>query len=314
MAPLASDAGHFTGPGRFTSRRRELTAQDPRHGRYAGAAAHEREGSELCEPCAVARRAYKRRRPQLVALGHDLVLPVGEVAYAVLTELLDHGLSTSELSAVTGLSDRNLMRIAKGGPQTRVRRRVCDQLTALDVAEALAGLRTHAGCVRRVQALARIGYSAQKVARRAGLNRDTVKRIQLGEAAYTNQDTRRRVAAVYAELCMRPLTRTNVTARTFHQAEQMEWPGPLAWDSNIDDPTASPNNVGDVDDVGDGEFLDEVAIERRLAGDRVRLTSAESREAVRRGYTCGLTSTQIAERTRLKPERYYRLRDQEGAA
>lgn len=284
-----------------------LTADDSRHGSYAGAAAHEREGSPLCRSCEEAQREYKRRRPHLVALGHDLVVPIGATAYQLVDELIArHRLSEAQLEAATGLAARNLRRIHEAGPTTRVRRRVREQLEAMDAAEAVSRLLTHEGCVRRVQALARIGYSAQRLAELTGLCRSTVKRIQLNQAEFTNMATRERLAAVYATHSLRPLPRSKATVRTYNLAERMTWASPLAWDEGaIDDPAAAA-----VDGTATSRheaYVDDVAVQRRLAGDTsIRLTPSEAGEVVRRGFAAGLSYNELERRTGLSPHRYFK--------
>lgn len=279
-----------------------MSPDDPRHGTYAGAAAHEREGTDPCGPCADARRAYQRRRPHLVALGHDLVVPVGEEAYAVLVELVDHGLTGRELTEITGLSDRNLRRILDGGAEARVRRRCRDALLAVEPDDAAGRVLTHLGCIRRTQALAKIGYSACHLADRTGLSRTTVKRVQLGEAAYTNVNTRVRIAAAYDELHMQPLERTKVTVRTFNLAERNQWAAPLAWDEhNIDDPAAAPASPrvprGDRD-------IDDSVILRLLAGDTVPASPAERVIALRRWIAGGRSEAEFCQLHGWRPGRY----------
>jgi plasmid maintenance system antidote protein VapI len=281
-----------------------VSPDDPRHGTYAGAAQHDREQTPRCVPCVIAYRAYKRRWQHTRALGYDLIVPVGELGYAVVIYLVDEmGLSDRDLAEVTGLSGRNLHRIAADGSQTRVRRRVRDQLQHVDVGAVWSLLLTHDGCVRRVRALTRIGYSAQHVAALAGVDRGSVKAIQTGQTAHTRHTVRIRIAAAYDAAQMRPLPWSNITARAYRLAELHGWPAPMAWDpETIDDPKAQPSANPPIGDYG---YVDTVAVERRLDGDRsIRLTTPEARELVRRGHVRGLTGSEIARRTGLKVERY----------
>lgn len=62
------------------------------------------------------------------------------------------------------------------------------------------------------------------------------------------------------------------------------------------------------------DFLDEVAIGRRLAGDRdVRLTRAEAAEAVRRWMATGRSLGECQRETGINPYRHYRPQRQEAS-
>ena len=85
--------------------------------------------------------------------------------------------------------------------------------------------------VRRLQALARIGYSANVLAAKlGGLSESRVQNMRGGQQSEVRQSTHVMVARVYEELCMKPLPRVRGAARTMTFAESQGWRGPLEWD------------------------------------------------------------------------------------
>lgn len=101
-------------------------------------------------------------------------------------------------------------------------------------------------------------------------------------------------------------------ARTL--ANRNGWPPPLAWDDDeIDDPTMGPHFVHVTNGLHptmqenvhilqndyapeSPATIDEIAVERAVHGDRVRLTRAEVSEVVRRLTGMGYSVREIAER------------------
>jgi len=128
------------------------------------------------------------------------------------------------------------------------------------------------GTARRVQALAAIGWTFAEIGSRfpEPVGDRAVQKLIYHHDRRVHVATANRIALIYAELSGRPgpspITRARAAARG--------WPPPLAWD-DIDDPTETPNLGGDGD-----VCVDETAIERALAGDRVRLTRDEKQHAV----------------------------------
>ena len=91
------------------------------------------------------------------------------------------------------------------------------------------------GTLRRVQALAAIGWSVAEQARRLGMPRLRLDRLDQRE--YVQARTARAVDALFRELCMTP----GPSKRARLAAERQGWQSPLAWD-DIDDPDEFPGN------------------------------------------------------------------------
>lgn len=144
------------------------------------------------------------------------------------------------------------------------------------------------GTRRRIHALAAIGWSAGELATRYGYDRTAIgKWTQTPEVHVTTRD---RVAALYEELWDIP----GPSERVRQIAATRGWLPPLAWDDDaIDDPAAQPATV--VAETTRTKDIDEIAVYRATHGDRVGLTTAERRAAVRILTDRGRTETQIAD-------------------
>lgn len=144
------------------------------------------------------------------------------------------------------------------------------------------------GATRRVQALARAGWSFRAVADHAGLSLTTISAFASGQRTVIRRDNAEAIAAVYEELNCEdgPSTRQRAVAL------RNGWLGPERWPGDsIDDPEALP-----VLALPPSEDIDEVAVERACNGGKVTLADAERREVVRRLNGRGLNDAEIAER------------------
>lgn len=148
------------------------------------------------------------------------------------------------------------------------------------------GLTDATGTIRRIRALAVLGWSCTHIGKRIGIDSSVVREIARGERGTVLPRTAREIAAVFAELA----TSRGPVASVRTRALSKGWAPPAAWD-DIDDPGATPN-LGDRDDP----LPDEIAVERLLHGQArvsdVRL--ADRLEAVRRLRHRGMDATAIA--------------------
>lgn len=161
------------------------------------------------------------------------------------------------------------------------------------------------GYQRRIQALARMGWSFQDIADEAGWgHRNRVRYIVVGQKGkptrYLERATARVIGEVFERLCMK-VPDGPYAGRTRAWAEGKGWAPPLAWD-DIDDPNARPHGTAHKRHLTD---LDPVAVERAMAGDRIDLTKAERLEVVARLRAMGRSHGWIEQHTVItKPERY----------
>lgn len=85
--------------------------------------------------------------------------------------------------------------------------------------------------VRRLQALACIGWSSKKIAAQlVGFTGSTVALIREGHQAEVRQSTARQVSALYTRLAMTPNTAMG-SNQTRGWARKHGWRGPLHWAS-----------------------------------------------------------------------------------
>lgn len=94
---------------------------------------------------------------------------------------------------------------------------------------------------RRVEALFRLGWTADEIAAEAGWsNRNDV--IRLRSVKWVERKTFKVVAEVYERMCMSlPPCDGRYRTRQRNHAERNGWLPPLAWD-NIDDPNETPRD------------------------------------------------------------------------
>ena len=142
------------------------------------------------------------------------------------------------------------------------------------------------GTVRRIRALAAIGWPARTVAAHAGYHSGEAL-LNLAHRSKVHTDTAAVVAAVYTRLAHTPCP-SDASRR---RAAAAGWLGPQWWDDQlIDDPNYDPRALPPVP-------VDEVAGHRAMAGDRtVRLTSAERALAVEILTARGMSTSEIADR------------------
>lgn len=132
------------------------------------------------------------------------------------------------------------------------------------------------GAQRRIQALMCLGWSQSELERRYGIPQTLLSAQMQGRNI--TQKSHDRIAAIYDDLShLIPPTATAgqrmSVNRTKALARRNRWAPPLAWD-DIDNDSAPAATARTAD-------LDEVAIERALIGDKVKLTPAERRACVR---------------------------------
>lgn len=178
---------------------------------------------------------------------------------------------------------------------------------SLDVRTYLAGgpmLTDPTGTIRRLQALAALGYTFPQISRALG-----------HEDTWANQLTRRnrplhrrnaqKVARLFDAWSMEPAPKTRYAARTRRYAKVKGWAPPLAWDDNtIDDPNAVPH----IDAPRDRDYVDEVSVRRLLNGERVDCTPAEREEVIRRWLADGRSVNELDRLTGWNVRRMLRLR------
>lgn len=159
------------------------------------------------------------------------------------------------------------------------------------------------GARRRIQALQAIGHTSAVIAAHAGpgVTANIIHNVAKHPGHWISRLNHDRVAAAYTALWDTPGTSLRVQA----QVARLGYAPPMAWD-DLDDPQAQPQH--DLTDPT-GRDVDEVAVERRAAGDHtVTLTRAEHHAAVQLLHAACLNDQQIAERLGYAPRTVLRAR------
>lgn len=151
------------------------------------------------------------------------------------------------------------------------------------------------GMRRRVQALWAIGHSSEDIIRAAGLD---LTRHRLTQTARRSARVRKviadRVAVAYRELSGRPGGCEKI--RDF--ARRRGYPTPIFWGPDIDDPAAVPDRFQPLapPPVKSPVAVDELAVRRALAGEKVRLNPAEETAALRAAVAAGESLSRVSNR------------------
>ncbi len=136
------------------------------------------------------------------------------------------------------------------------------------------------GTIRRLEALHAVGWSESDIARRLGVSKQAVQGWRTHRSDRILATTAASVAGVYDRLWDKPAT-GRMRARTLNWAARNRWFPPLAWDDDtIDDPAANADvlmlaRFAWLSTERTRDIVDEIAVERALAGEQLPLTKAE---------------------------------------
>lgn len=257
-----------------------------------------------CSDCTAANTAAGRavHRAQTFGRWRPFVdaAPVREHIRALRTA----GIGVERIAMLAGISTSHVRELAAPERDVnagirRVRPETADQVLRVRIDQANRAPRSHVvatGTRRRLQALIAVGWPHDELAESLGRSSASLRRSMRSNSvtAQTAQD----VSDLYEQLWnLRPPKSTDDqraaadAARTF--AAERGWLPPLAWDDIDTDP--DPRHHAERVETDDD--LDEIAIERALAGDGVRLehlTPSEQDEVVRRLTERGKSIRDIA--------------------
>lgn len=258
-----------------------MTPDDTRHGSKAGAVQHWKDGERACDSCQAAARRDRKAQELDALAGKPRMVSLGEHAYGIVVAT-----PFPLLEAASGVHRNRLAKLSTKGPDARVYRRTRDRILA---AAATTTLWTTVGVVRRLQALMRIGWSMRALAAEVGVYESTL------QEALRTADTRQFVRSTLAAAVVDAYDRLHLTSpegrgasRARATAATRGYAPPLAWDDIDNDPEPPASKPVDVDDV---------LVERILAGERLAATPAEKAEAVRRWLAGGRPLAQLEAQT-----------------
>ncbi|MER0443109.1 hypothetical protein ABR738_00710 [Streptomyces sp. Edi4] len=243
--------------------------------------------STVMNPAVLAAKArWARRRRRLIAYGQwDPFMPA-EPVRAHLAGLAEIGMPRKGVEQALGLRESSLRHVASGtygyGPGEKVTRELGEAV--LGFWPALADFPDSAriaplGTVRRVEALAVVGWSRAQVAARVGRNgvsfRNSLRSDRISAALA------KAVVRVYDELWNQRPEDHGVPAwnaeRVRRQAQADGFYGPLAWDDeDVDNPAAFPRDDAEAPAPTQGENV----ADRYLLGESVVLDASARRSVL----------------------------------
>ena len=249
-----------------------------------------------------AHKVYRLRK----ARGTTPRVPVDR-ARAHVRRLLELGLTKEAIARAAGIAPGHAARIAFDSPADPPKRLIDRRVERAVLAVTHMPHPRQAVCLaigarRRAEALAALGWSM------------TWQAQQLGKATanYCGEISKTRVSYptwvavrdLYDQHCMT----LGPSTKAASIAKARGWVPPLAWDDDaIDDPAAQPAT-----EAGPSDDVDELAIERALAGANVTLTDAERLIVVTRLVADGLSDAAIAKRLHVTDRTVLRWRQAHG--
>lgn len=200
-----------------------------------------RGGRGLCHKC------WQAFRHRMIAYGKwdPMYIPIGPTVEH-LSQLSEAGIGTVRVAELAGLNRHTVQRLRAGG-RKKCARHVAEGILSIPIPEeapsafselhAPGAMIPNVGTMRRLQALAMIGYDLADLGERLGMKLQQVSMLRLGHSPKVTIRTARAVAELFEDL--------QVTAGPSRAAQRVAerngWFLPLAWDEDaIDDPAAKP--------------------------------------------------------------------------
>ncbi|WP_067487397.1 hypothetical protein [Actinomadura hibisca] len=197
-----------------------------------------------CDACTAANTRYVNRRTRLIAYGQWQPYVPADPVRTHVHELMEAGLGWKRIAALSGVSTGGVSRLLYGDglrgrpPSRKLRPGTAAALLAVraDMDTLADGALVDAtGTRRRIQALAALGWSLSRQARR--LDRVVANYARILTYQQVTAATARQVRALYAEWSMvvpTPCGRDGVR-RSRNDAARKGWLPPLAWDEDLID-------------------------------------------------------------------------------
>ena len=277
-----------------------------------------------CTDCTAANTAASRTATRERAYGRwQPYVDAGPVREH-LAALRAAGIGVERIAHLAGISVSHIRELAErdhgDSPGTqRVRPGTATRILGIGISDASRAPHSRVdatGTRRRLQALQAVGWSAELLAAQLGRRPNSLHRSMTGRLVTAG--TAQEVATLYEQLWhIRPPRMTDeqraaADAAQAHAAAQ-GWLPPLAWDDIDSDPTP-PAAVAGASQRSD---MDQIAVERALAGDHITyddLTTVEQQEVIRRLTARGSSIRDIAAQLGTTKRTVSRRRASFGAA
>ncbi len=230
-----------------------------------------------------------QRRRKAIAYGRWQGLVPADVAREHVQQLRSVGFSLQRIAALSGVGYGTIARVAYVDPS---RRQPPSERLRHDTEQRLLNLRAEAGTFqpgarveatgsrRRLQALMAAGWTLATLARHVGRSPANLRRTM--HAKMVNDASARRIATLYDELHDVAPPGRNAgerakASRAKAAARESGWLPPWAWD-DID----HERDELAIEEDELGPSIDEIAIDKAMQGESVRMTSAERDEVIAR--------------------------------
>ncbi len=289
-----------------------------------------------CQPCTDAASAYERQRVRNNAYGRGRFVDAEPARQHVLG-LMAAGMGMKRMVALGHTSHGQLWKLLYGKkrsdgtqiPSPRITRDVEKRLLAIELDLADAQIVDGTDTARRLQALVANGWSISKLGRRIGMKYPgNLTPIVHGQRPVLKH-TALAVYDMYVELLDLAPPEDNhrdriAASRSRNMAVRNGWKPPLrihgrpllgrAIPESAVPHGRMPRSANLRAEIAEPvpwiAHVDHAAIERRLAGDRVRLTAVEAAEVVRRWAASGRSLNECERVTGIKPDRHPRPAEQ----
>ena len=195
-----------------------------------------------CDDCTKAATAYEKKRRIDHAFGRWDALTDAAPVREHITYLAREGVSYRQVAKYAGVAHTAILDIVVGStrtggrPRKRVRRETADRILGMRPSvDVMADGRTYpaAGLIRRVHALAALGYSMTWTCDQAGIRMSDLHRIT--RTGRTSPGTHLKVDAVYRQVGDTPRVghthaEKQSISRTLNRARREKWVPPAGWD------------------------------------------------------------------------------------
>jgi hypothetical protein len=241
-----------------------------------------------CQPCRDVNVAIEAARRRAIAYGTWAPYVDAEPARRHVRELMAAGIGWKRVARLSGLSTGVVWKLLYGDPQRnmapskRCRPATAEKLLAVHASpENLAGGQKIPAEMtwRRIHSLIALGYPRRWIA--AHIAGHPVAAMQIRETVVF-AGTARAVKDLYDRIGDTPAPPSVGASRAVREAARNRWPVPAAWDDDGHDLPI------------EADVIDDMAIERVIAGEHLELTPHERIEAARRMHAAGHTKTHIA--------------------
>jgi hypothetical protein len=190
---------------------------------------------------------YAKRRAVLIDRGQWQPWADAAPVREHVRTLMAAGVGRSQIAARAQVPDRTVCRLLYEGQQ-KIRPAAAEKIMRVTGSEQPIGacLAAATGTMRRLQALAVLGWSPRLLAAELGMHTSAVRLVRDGERARIRSATAEAVTALYAKLWDRPPPEATgperiAATKTRDHARHREWVPPMAWDDDtIDDPAGRP--------------------------------------------------------------------------